>query len=559
VGSASPEAIALSLSTVNPEESRDLFEYDPTAPLDIQEERRWVEDGATWIDFTYASPVEGPGVRVPARLVIPAGQGPFPGMILMHGGPGTLEDMDGFARAFTHYGAVTIAITSPYRRPGGWEITQYMGNTWPIFNYRDVEIKIQLILDLRRAIDILADRPEVDSDRLAYFGVSWGASMGGLLAGVEDRITAYVLAAGDGGLVEHTADPGPDGLNIHFSQRWATYMWPTEPLHFVGRAAPAALLFQNGINDTYVPPHDALRFYTAASEPKTMIWYEAGHELPWSFVEDAAEWLQPYLGDHLILLGPNFRPNAVIADRALLAAGMLPLAVFLVYTIRRRTFNLAESWFWLPAVFFLGPFGLGLYGLANPAKDDQLQKAAHSKWRTTLLFSIRATIALLAGVWVGETINQNFLLGVDFRLRFLQSYLAVLLIGWFLSWLGRRHWWNSFQAHLLVANVFWVLELFLPAVYWEFFPYATWARFPLTTVIGILITFPLYVWLLRNGWAAPVDSSKVQPSESRSRLALAILLIVSFAVVLTGVVLIIHRYSGLTIEESVRFLLGLTS
>ena len=42
--------------------------------------------------------------------------------------------------------------------------------------------------------------------------------MGGLLAGVEDRLVAYVLAAGDGGLVEHTADPGQNGLNIHFSE-----------------------------------------------------------------------------------------------------------------------------------------------------------------------------------------------------------------------------------------------------------------------------------------------------------------------------------------------------
>ena len=44
-GAASPEAVALSLSTVDPEESLHLFDFDRQAPLDIQETRRWHEDG----------------------------------------------------------------------------------------------------------------------------------------------------------------------------------------------------------------------------------------------------------------------------------------------------------------------------------------------------------------------------------------------------------------------------------------------------------------------------------------------------------------------------------
>jgi hypothetical protein len=63
---ASPEAVALSLSTVDPEESLHLFEYDQETPLDIQEEARWQEYNAEWIDFTYESPMGG---RVDARLV----------------------------------------------------------------------------------------------------------------------------------------------------------------------------------------------------------------------------------------------------------------------------------------------------------------------------------------------------------------------------------------------------------------------------------------------------------------------------------------------------------
>jgi dienelactone hydrolase len=556
VGSASPDAVALSLSTVDPEESLALFEYDRYAPMDIQEERRWQEDGAVWIDFSYASPMGG---RVPARLVIPQGTGPFPGMILQHGGPGTLEDMDGFAREFSRYGAVTIMITSPYRRPGGWVITPYMGNTWPMFTRRDLEIKIQTIVDLQRAVDILEERPDVDPDRLAYFGVSWGGSMGGLLAGIEDRLKAYVLVVGDGGLVEHTADPGPDGINIHFSERWAAQMWPTEPLHFVSRAAPAALLFQNGLYDTFVLPHDALRFYAAASEPKTMLWYEADHNLPWSFVQDAAEWLQPYLGDHLLLLAPNFRPTAVIADRAMLAASLLPLVIFLLYTFRRKTFIWGEEWFWLPGILLMGPLGLGIYWLVAASLDDQAQNAVLSNWRSVLLISTRTTVSLICGFWIGEMINQ--LLGqMDFRFRFIQSYLAVLLISWVLSLIGRRRWWISPQARILVANVIWVLVFTLPAVFWEYFRGGIWARFSVSTGLGILITFPLHRWLLHNGWEGRVQSGEVHKgSESQSHIALAVQLASSYVVVLGSVILIVNRYSGLGWGATLRLLLGLHS
>jgi dienelactone hydrolase len=553
VGPASPEAVALSLSTVDPEEILALFEYDRDAPLDIQEERRWQEAGAVWIDFTYASPMGG---RVPARLVIPQGKGPFPGMILQHGGPGTLEDMDGFAREFSRSGAVTIMITSPYRRPGGWVITPYMGNTWPIFNHRDLEIKIQLIMDLRRAVDILEERPEVDSDRLAYFGVSWGGSMGGLLAGVEDRLKAYVLVVGDGGLVEHTADPGPDGINIHFSERWAAQMWPTEPLHFVGRAAPAALLFQNGLYDTFVLPHDALRFYAAASEPKMMLWYEADHNLPWSFVQDAAEWLQPYLGDHLLLLTPNYRPIAVIADRALLAASLLPLIFFLLYAVRRKPFIWAEEWFWFPGILLLGPLGLVIYWLVVVSRDDHAQKAVLSNWRSALLISTRISVTLICGFWIGEMINQ-LQVQMDFRFHFIQSYLAVLLVSWVLSLVGRRRWRVSPQAHILVANVFWVLAFTLPAVFWEHFRSGMWAQFSVSTALGILITFPLHRWLLHNGWEARVKSGEVHKGrESQSNIALAVQLVSSYVAVIGSVILIVHRYSGLGWGATLRLLLG---
>jgi hypothetical protein len=178
-----------------------------------------------------------------------------------------------------------------------------------------------------------------------------------------------VLVVGDGGLVEHTADPGQDGLNIHFSENWAAKMWPSEPLHFVGRAAPAALLFQNGLDDTFVPPHDALRFYHAASEPKTIIWYDAGHDLPWRFVRDAAEWLQPYLGDHLLFSGPNYRPHATAMEWGVIAVVFITLVIILVEIFWHKSLNWGEGLIWLLGAIPLGPVNLVLYWLRSGDVD----------------------------------------------------------------------------------------------------------------------------------------------------------------------------------------------
>ena len=58
------------------------FEYDRQAPLDVREvgkEKR--AGGVAVIDLTYASPKGG---RVPAYVVVPAGRGPFAGVLFGH-------------------------------------------------------------------------------------------------------------------------------------------------------------------------------------------------------------------------------------------------------------------------------------------------------------------------------------------------------------------------------------------------------------------------------------------------------------------------------------------
>ena len=47
--------------------------------------------------------------------------------------------------------------------------------------------------DVRRAVDYLSTRMDLDSTRLAFSGASWGGAMGGLMLAIEPRFRVAIL------------------------------------------------------------------------------------------------------------------------------------------------------------------------------------------------------------------------------------------------------------------------------------------------------------------------------------------------------------------------------
>jgi dienelactone hydrolase len=271
-----------------------LFAYDASAPLDLLEAGTETHPGFTQIDLSYASPHGG---RVPAYLIVPDGPGPFAGLILMHGSSGNRDTQVDFARDLAPTGAVVLLISGPSGRPD--RLARI--DTWITFTPNDRAEQIQLIVDLQRGVDLLLSRPEVDPARLGYVGYSYGAAMGGLLAGVEHRLAAYGFMVGDGGLVAHFTDA--DGPIDYLAEMppaaqadWLAAMEPIEPIEFVDEAAPAALFFQNALRDTLVSREDTEAYQAAGSEPKRVAWYDSGHGLPRQAYLDMVAWLAEHLG-----------------------------------------------------------------------------------------------------------------------------------------------------------------------------------------------------------------------------------------------------------------------
>ena len=267
------------------EETVHLFDYDVESQVQITENAVHQEDGYTVRDISYPSPKGG---EVPAYMIIPDGTGSYAGILLMHGSSGSRESLLPLAKDLVQTGAVVMTISGPAARTPNRD--------WIHFTEQDREEQIQLIIDLRRGVDVLIQQPNVDTDRLGYIGYSYGAAMGGLLAGVEHRIKAYGLMVGDGGLATHFMEDGkPMGgfetIPAGMRSRWLEAMEPIDSIYYVGHAAPSALFFQNARHDSLVTEADALAYQAAGSEPKRIEWYDSGHGLPTRAYLDMVSWL----------------------------------------------------------------------------------------------------------------------------------------------------------------------------------------------------------------------------------------------------------------------------
>ena len=552
----SPPPEAEGIVPLSCDEIEQVFAYDPQAPLDIQETSRHREWGVTIIDLTYASPMGG---RVPATLIVPDGAGPFAGTLYQHGIPSTRQPYIPDAVAYARRGAVVLLIDAPFaRRAGGLEnaVTH---------TERDRREQIQLIIDLRRGVDLLLSRPDVDPERLAYVGGSYGGRMGGLLAGVEHRLKAYVLISGGGGLVSYETTPERRAnwaaMSEYTQQHWVEWMWPIEPIHYVGCASPAALLFQNGTLDTSSTPADALRYQEAGSEPKTILWYNAGHQLNAAAGRDEVEWLSERIG---ISARPPIPRGVEIVLTAWFVAVAASLVLIGLSLWRRRPTPLGSWLAWLLTTAFLGPLGLWIYWMnRGQLQGEKETQNAASPGRRALgsaawaaAGNVPGVIGILAVVlyapFVDEMPGKNIVLLVAamFLLPFSAGALTFALTrclspsdASYRSAHSRPLFVEAVSTCLVLAAVFPIVITFIAIIknFWN--PFAVdlfyppfWGAFCLAALAGMIVTYPFHLWMIRRGLIA----WGLAPALPRRGLAWywkGTLLLASFAVLLGAIFL----------------------
>lgn len=254
------------------------FDYDQKAPLGVKElgvERR---GDVSIYDITYASPKGG---LVPAYLVAPKGKGPFAAVIWGHwyweNSP--MRNRKQFldeAVALAGAGVVSLLTDGPVARPG------HVQDREPLNEQQTVDF-VQQVVDMRRAVDVLLARKNVDPKRIAYVGHSYNAGVGGILAGVERRFKAFVLMAG--GLSDEVDLKTPEYEEFRqkvgpekFDTFVAKYYYLDQG-KYVSHAAPAVVFLQYATQERFLTPERARQYEAIVSEPKRFKLYEAPHAL----------------------------------------------------------------------------------------------------------------------------------------------------------------------------------------------------------------------------------------------------------------------------------------
>lgn len=272
------------------------FDYDSKQALDFHDKVIEQFDGGTLHDLTYASPKGGP---VDAYLAVPAGKGPFAAVLFGHWGNGTRAEFIPEAKIYARAGAVSLIPDYPWDRPEPWHKSSDHFNKPEL----DREIYIQTVVDLRRGIDLLLARSDVDSKRLAYVGHSYGAQWGSILSAVDKRMKTSVLMAGVAecsDIMLRSDDPGMvDFRKTQPAGQLEKYCQVTgdiDAIHFVGHASPIPLLLQFANFEQYFDKTSMDHYVAAASDPKKVLFYDTGHDLndP-KALEDRYDWLAKHI------------------------------------------------------------------------------------------------------------------------------------------------------------------------------------------------------------------------------------------------------------------------
>src|SRR5215469_4347570 len=295
------------------------WDYDKNAPLKIREVGVREQDGVKIYDISYQAPVgdRGPSVGpnggvVSAFLVVPPGLGPFPGVIYAHWCmPGSekrnrTEFLDE-AIVLAHSGVISLLPDHVIVHPG------FVEDFTPL-NEKQIAVEVQKEVNLRRGVDLLVARKDIDPKRVAYVGHSCDAVAGGFLSGIEKRFKAFVIMAG--GLSDEVDKKtkayedyrnkvGPEKLDAFE----AKYPW-MDPGKYVVHSAPAKMLLQYANDEPFLNADLARQYLEVVGGPKELKVYKAPHALNAEATRDRIA----FLAEQLSFKSPDPKAVAGIPD-----------------------------------------------------------------------------------------------------------------------------------------------------------------------------------------------------------------------------------------------------
>ena len=227
------------------------------------------------IAVSFLSPIEKQDkeIAVPAFAYLPRGKGPFPVIIHVHGGPEN-QFRPRFNSAFQLWiDQLGVAVIAPNIRGslgyGSYFITMDDG-----YN-REASVK-----DIGALLDWIALQPQLDKDRVAIIGASYGGYVAlASAAHYSDRLRAAVDRVGISNFVtflENTQDYRRELRRVEYGDErdpeMRAFLEEISPLNNVDKIK-IPLFVQQGSNDPIVPKSESDQMVKALRERGQTVWY----------------------------------------------------------------------------------------------------------------------------------------------------------------------------------------------------------------------------------------------------------------------------------------------
>ena len=262
---------------------KEQFSYDKTA-LDSKVEWR-NESSKDWVQEKITFNAAYENERVIAYLFLPRKCSPPYQTVIYVPGAASIyqkssEDLDKYYEFEDRLSAIVKngrAVLYPVYK-GTFERADDVLLSADANSYLHTEWMIKVVKDFKRCIDYLETRPDIESKRLAYFGLSWGGRCGVIITAVEERLAASVLAIGG---MKGGRRPEVDDIN------------------YVGRVKVPTLML-NGKYDLTFPYETSVKpmfdLLGTPKDKKELKLYETDHFIPIDeLIKETLSWLDRYL------------------------------------------------------------------------------------------------------------------------------------------------------------------------------------------------------------------------------------------------------------------------
>lgn len=264
-----------------------FYAYDAKAPFPVQTQPYKTIDGIQVLRVTFPSPVVTPypvNNTVTGFLFLPKSARRHPVMLVEHEWlPTTLDTEFQMSTFLAQRGIAAFLIIQPYsynRRltPRLPDVELLSGDVPQM-----VGALRQAVLDARRALDWLSQRPDIDPNRIGATGISLGGVLAPLIAGVDHRVTVLVTIVGGTDVSDVVYDsPITFGLHPSLLYHNVTYdslkrdMAPVEPANWLHGFDPHNALLFNGRYDVFISPKQA-HHLSEALGGAPIVWTNTGH------------------------------------------------------------------------------------------------------------------------------------------------------------------------------------------------------------------------------------------------------------------------------------------